>query len=46
MQNRDGGWAAFDKDKNPTDSKLFSLLFSFTKIDKSAEVFGFLIFKQ
>lgn len=42
MQNRDGGWAAFDKDKNPNDSKLFWFLFSLTKIDKSAEIFGFL----
>ena len=41
MQNKDGGWAAFDKDKNPNDSKLFWFLFSLTKIDKSAEIFGF-----
>lgn len=35
-QNSDGGFPAFDKDKNDNQYKLIKLIFKLTKIDKSA----------
>ena len=38
-QNNDGGFPAFDKDKNDEQYKLIKTIFKITKIDKSAEIF-------
>lgn len=38
-QNNDGGFPAFDKDKNDDQYKLIKFIFKITKIDKSAEIF-------
>lgn len=35
-QNSDGGFPAFDKDKNDDQYKLVKLIFKLTRIDKSA----------
>ncbi len=39
MQNDDGGFPAFDKDKNDGQYMLLTFLFWMTQIDKSAEIF-------
>ncbi len=36
MQNSDGGFPAFDKDKNDNQYKMIKLIFKLTQIDKSA----------
>lgn len=38
-QNQDGGFPAFDKDKNDDQYKTIKLIFKLTGIDKSAEIF-------
>lgn len=38
-QNSDGGFPAFDKDKNDGQYQIISAIFWLTKIDKSAEIF-------
>lgn len=38
-QNKDGGFPAFDKDKNEEQYFWISKIFWLTKIDKSAEIF-------
>lgn len=38
-QNADGGFPAFDKNKNDDQFPLIKFLFWATKIDKSAEIF-------
>ena len=38
-QNNDGGFPAFDKDKNDNQYKVVKGVFKLTKIDKSAEIF-------
>jgi hypothetical protein len=38
-QNTDGGFPAFDRDKNDEQYKFVKLIFKLTRIDKSAEMF-------
>jgi squalene-hopene/tetraprenyl-beta-curcumene cyclase len=38
-QNSDGGFPAFDKDKNDNQYPAIKLIFKWTRIDKSAEIF-------
>ena len=38
-QNGDGGFPAFDKDKNDDQYKLIKTIFKITRIDRSAEIF-------
>ncbi len=38
-QNYDGGFPAFDKDKNDNQYKFIKFIFKITRIDKSAEIF-------
>lgn len=38
-QNSDGGFPAFDKNKNDNQFKIVQFIFKLTRIDKSAEIF-------
>ena len=39
QQNGDGGFPAFDRDKNDNQYPIVKYIFKFTRIDKSAEIF-------